>query len=535
MEWGFRRRAGVVVVLLVASQVTSGDVGSLRPSVAMRETRTLARSAAGCSGYYSDVTPPPTINVYYNGFYGDGLVHTYDFMSYVKNVLPNEWYPSFDRKSLQAGAMWVRNYGWYKVNHSAHNTVNGQCYDVDATTGYQLFRAGSETSATNDAVASIWYGGRIYRRPSSGLDVVNQTYYKAGYTSDTCGQLNGSAAPGHDGSQFGSQNCAARGLPWSQITRTYYFQNSNPIDPAERGVITLLDDSQALTENIYPGGGPYQINGFALDRSGNVWTNWFVVGASWGGWNVNLGGGCSSAPGASGDPNSNIWLFCRKLDSSGYVQASRWNGSSWGGWFDLDHGGFIESAPAATEYFINSHWQINVYGLGWDGNIFEISYNETTGTWSSWHSLGSPGGGCTSGPGADWRVTNDLDVFCRGADGAEWYTWFNGTAWQPWTSLGGLVYSAAGVTDEDTSRGWHLKIFVDGQLPGNIFQNDRQPDQSWSGFNMYFGGVCESAADATDFDATADIWMGCRGSDDNLWFEHFDGTNWSGWISQGRP
>src|SRR2546421_8084265 len=145
MEWGFRRRAGVLVVLLVASQVTSGDVGSLRPSVAMRETRTVARSAAGCSGYYSDVTPPPTINVYYNGFYGDGLVHTYDFMSYVKNVLPNEWYPSFDRKSLQAGAMWVRNYGWYKVNHSAHNTVNGQCYDVDATTGYQLFRAGSET------------------------------------------------------------------------------------------------------------------------------------------------------------------------------------------------------------------------------------------------------------------------------------------------------------------------------------------------------------------------------------------------------
>jgi hypothetical protein len=29
--------------------------------------------------------------------------------------------------------------------------------------------------------------------------------------------------------------------------------------------------------------------------------------------------------------------------------------------------------------------------------------------------------------------------------------------------------------------------------------------------------------------------MGCRGTDDNLWFQHFDGTNWSGWISQGRP
>lgn len=96
----------------------------------------------------------------------------------------------------------------------------------------------------------------------------------------------------------------------------------------------------------------------------------------------------------------------------------------------------------------------------------EISYYETTGTWSGWHSLGSPGGGCTSGPSSDWRVSNDLDVFCRGADGAEWYTWFNGTAWQPWTSLGGLVYSAAGVTDETRHAGGTLRSLLTDNCPG---------------------------------------------------------------------
>ena len=76
--------------MILASQSVSGDTMTLRPSVALHDVHSRAASAAGCSGYYSDVTPPPTINVYYNGPHGDGKVHTYDFMSYVKNVLPNE-------------------------------------------------------------------------------------------------------------------------------------------------------------------------------------------------------------------------------------------------------------------------------------------------------------------------------------------------------------------------------------------------------------------------------------------------------------
>lgn len=77
MQSGLRRSAGVAAVVIFASQSVSGDTMTPSSSVALHEARSRAPSAVGCSGYYSDVTPPPTINVYYNGTHGDGLVHTY--------------------------------------------------------------------------------------------------------------------------------------------------------------------------------------------------------------------------------------------------------------------------------------------------------------------------------------------------------------------------------------------------------------------------------------------------------------------------
>ena len=39
------------------------------------------------------------------------------FISYVKDVLPNEWLPNRQTAAYQAGAMAVRDYGWYFVNN----------------------------------------------------------------------------------------------------------------------------------------------------------------------------------------------------------------------------------------------------------------------------------------------------------------------------------------------------------------------------------------------------------------------------------
>jgi hypothetical protein len=75
-----------------------------------------AQPLTSCSGYYSDVTPPPTIRIY---DVLSGTIVVRDFKTYVKEVLPNEWIPSWGSQSLQSGAMAVRNFGWWWVEPRA--------------------------------------------------------------------------------------------------------------------------------------------------------------------------------------------------------------------------------------------------------------------------------------------------------------------------------------------------------------------------------------------------------------------------------
>jgi len=132
---------------------------------------------ASCSGYYSDVTPPPTIRILYNN-----QVWTRDFKTYVKEVLPREWVVGWKLESLQAGAMAVRNYGWYAVNHGPRGWHNGECFDVYSTTADQVWAPGGTNVRTDEAVDSIWAAGRMTRG-----GIVFPAYYKSGLSSDTCG------------------------------------------------------------------------------------------------------------------------------------------------------------------------------------------------------------------------------------------------------------------------------------------------------------------------------------------------------------
>jgi hypothetical protein len=83
--------------------------------------------AGGCTGYFSNTVAPATVRV---DNVGTGTIQTYNFQYYVENVLPDEWIASWPDEALEAGAIAVKEYGWYWVNNWRGGSLNGTCYDI---------------------------------------------------------------------------------------------------------------------------------------------------------------------------------------------------------------------------------------------------------------------------------------------------------------------------------------------------------------------------------------------------------------------
>jgi hypothetical protein len=157
---------------------------------------------ASCSGYYSDVTPPSQIRIYHNNpdWNPTYTIWTRDFKTYVKESLAREWLPSWERASLQSGAMAVANFGWWWVNNGPKGWLGGQCYDVTSHwessqvwgLGYPQGFSAQDIAKIEDASNSIWPASRMTRG-----SVIFESQYK-GYPNDSCGQFNGGAPPGND-------------------------------------------------------------------------------------------------------------------------------------------------------------------------------------------------------------------------------------------------------------------------------------------------------------------------------------------------
>ncbi len=188
-----------------------------------RARRLAAHPASGCTGFYSNTTPPSTIRVY---MVEDGDVQTYNFLFYVQHVLPHEWPAAYDwnETAYEVGAMAVKNYGWFMANGARPGEYDGQCYDVDDTTDYQKFEPTQPTAtSTNDAINDTWdyrivKGGTIFEAPFD----CSMRFYYSGQNSDCYSEPCGYEANGQEMSQYGSQSCAEDGDSWQQILHIYY-------------------------------------------------------------------------------------------------------------------------------------------------------------------------------------------------------------------------------------------------------------------------------------------------------------------------
>jgi peptidoglycan hydrolase-like amidase len=162
---------------------------------------------AGCKTDGTHSKLPTTILVYRVSL---NRVDRVSFKPYVKDVLPNEWVPSWPRESLRAGAMAVKSYGWYWALHSTRKTPGGQCFDVYDTTSSQVYKPGSATASTSAAVDATWA-----TRMTRGGKILQAQYCA---TTTACGAW----VDGDWMSQYGSRDKANAGATYSSILKAYY-------------------------------------------------------------------------------------------------------------------------------------------------------------------------------------------------------------------------------------------------------------------------------------------------------------------------
>lgn len=139
-------------------------------------------------------------------------VKTVPFDDYVIDSLPNEWVPSWRGESLQAGAMAVKMFAWYKVLHPTK--LDGWDFDLDNTTNFQTYREGNRYDATNQAYRAI--RNVAYAMPDGTIVELN---YRAGYEKNANWQYRNANMM----AQWGSQYWAERGYNMLRILQ-WYFQ-----------------------------------------------------------------------------------------------------------------------------------------------------------------------------------------------------------------------------------------------------------------------------------------------------------------------
>lgn len=172
-------------------------------------------SAPSCTGYRSQTVPPAHIRV---------LVHrpnphvvVVPFQQYLQNVLPDEWIASWDGAAIRAGAVAVKSYAWYWVNHYGgylNSRSPSNCFDVTDDTNFQVYRAGSALERTNAAVQETW---EVVAQQDG--QVMQASYLRYLHSA---GEACGAYANGTQLSQYGTQACAEDGYGYPKILRTYY-------------------------------------------------------------------------------------------------------------------------------------------------------------------------------------------------------------------------------------------------------------------------------------------------------------------------
>jgi len=178
-----------------------------------------AQAASSCTGWRSTISPPSSIRVYRTGL---GRSVTVDFRRYVLTVMASEWGPHYAVAALSAGAVAIKQYGWYYAMHwRGGRDAAGRCYDVVDTTVDQVYNPNRPIAAIYGVVVDQTW--RWFLRKGS-------LFFLTGYRSGD--GICGAQQDGWHLMQRNASLCASRrGESAESILRRYYGADVSLVIP----------------------------------------------------------------------------------------------------------------------------------------------------------------------------------------------------------------------------------------------------------------------------------------------------------------
>ncbi len=372
--------------------------------VIVKDTRPGDRS---CTGFSSQTTPPATIRVLISS--GTPHVATVPFEQYVENVLPNEWISSWSAESLKAGAVAVKSYGWFWVNHfGGYLKTRSNCFDVTDDTAFQVYRANSANTRTNGAVQQTW---NVIAR---GADhQVRQAFYicslpyKSGTTN--CGvqgpkEKCGASANGSQLSQYGSQACAKAGKGYQDILRTYYNPGLElatvtlgPVSALSAGPVQLAS-SGVLAAYRLSGG---NLLGSTQTRAGGAFGRWSVL---------NAGPLFAGQPAALVSHYKTLVVYARTAAGQILGDGQSHPGGAFTGWRPIGSASPVLASDPTP--LLAANGGLVIYAVGKDGNVWGTGQSRPGSAFSTWINL-SRTGGFTGRPAATLTAAHQIVVYAR--------------------------------------------------------------------------------------------------------------------------
>jgi hypothetical protein len=268
--------------------------------------------------------------------------------------------------------------------------------------------------------------------------------------------------------------------------------------------------------------------------------------ASWNGWAWLGGPVIGGRPVAGRNVDGRLEVFGHASGGAGLAIVHAWQNTPGGGWSTWDSLGapptgnvgdlvLGENADGRLEVFVREGLMSS--GVAWHA---WQQVPPATG-WGAWDTLGSPPGGLANvtaevGRNADGR----LEVFAFASDGALWHIWQQATGgWSGWHSLGtpsGLFPFGIAVGEAADGR---LAVFA-VVLGGSLWRRQQSADpaigwDAWEDLGMPSGTPLTGVSVGRNADGRLEVFS--VSSDLNLWHRWETAPNgaWSAWESLGTP
>lgn len=335
-------------------------------------------------------------------------------------------------------------------------------------------------------------------------------------------------------------NGGDRKLEAQQVT---WDNNGNPVFGAPYALDTYRtlpsgDPGRELSAAAVSSWSSDRLTTHVIGAGNQIWENYWSSAAGWSNWHT-VGAvppnGAALGPAAVSRVSNYIDMF---VPTNNAIYTQYWDGSLWHPWASLGGpapscclGSAASSRATVATYGGN---QLNVFTLGLDHNVWEMTWTSSSG-WGSWQN--SPGAlsvGAIGAPAAYSRISNYIDLFVRGSDGNLYTNYWNGSTWNGWTNFGAVPSGNASSPALASWSSGNLTVYERGQN-GNIYQQAWNGSWSgtWTNLGAPSGGAVSDPAAYSRTNNYVDVFV--RGSNDHIWTSFWNGSSWSSWADFGEP